>query len=102
VHLRAICTHPITEPVEQIQFNTFPDRIQEKLDRLIHQYPKIFRDTPGEEDGYECKIRLKNDKPINQRPNPIPVAKREAIEKEVKRMVDMGSLNIQDHCTRYR
>lgn len=90
MHLRAISTQPIMEPIEQTQLNTLPECIQEKLDRLIRQYPRVFRDTPGEIDGYECKIRLKNDKPINQRPYPIPVTKREAVEKEVQRMVNMG------------
>jgi len=90
VHLRAICTQPITESVEQVQFKTLPNRIQEKLDKLIQRYPNVFRNIPGEIDGYECRIRLKNDKPINQRPYPIPVTKREVVEKEIKRMLDMG------------
>lgn len=90
VHLRAICTQPITEPLNQIQFNTLPDHIQEKLDKLVQQYHSVFRNIPGEIKGYECVIRLKDDKPVNQRPYPIPITKREAVEKEVKRMLDMG------------
>lgn len=89
IHLRAISTQSITEPLDQIQYNILPDHIQRNIDKLIHQYPEVFRDTPGEIKGYECVIRLKNDKPVNQRPYPIPITKREAVEKEVKRMLDM-------------
>jgi len=89
-HLRTIQTRYIKEAAYSKQVRMLPEHEQEFLDEIIELYPEVFREEPGRIIGYECQIRLKDNKPICVKPYPIPIAKQGAVETEIKRMLDMG------------
>uniref|UniRef100_A0A2S2NBD6 RNA-directed DNA polymerase n=1 Tax=Schizaphis graminum TaxID=13262 RepID=A0A2S2NBD6_SCHGA len=65
------------------------NKLTSKIDKLVNEFPEVFRDIPGKIKGYECNIRLKSNIPVNQHPYPIPAAKKEAVEKEIRRMIEL-------------
>lgn len=60
------------------------------MDKILEKYSNVFRNEPGQIRGYECQIKLKDNIPIKQRPYPNPVAKDEAVEAEIKKMLKLG------------
>ncbi|PIK36147.1 hypothetical protein BSL78_27021 [Apostichopus japonicus] len=42
-------------------------------------------------------IKLTTDKPIKAKPYPVPLSMRDSLQEEVRKMIDMGSLNLQTH-----
>jgi len=89
VHLRAISTETITENHKENKIKHLPGHLQHKIDKLIQDFPEVFSEKPGKIKNYWCTIRIKDNKPINQRPYPIPIAKKEAVKREIKRMMDL-------------
>lgn len=83
-HIKVISTGTTIEPKKGAQMKTLPSSKQQYLDSILKEYSNVFRNEPGQIIGYECKIKLKDSLPVNQRPYPIPVAKHEAVEAEIK------------------
>ncbi|KAF0721413.1 Retrotransposable element Tf2 protein type 2 [Aphis craccivora] len=94
VHLRAISTKTVTEVHKENRIKNLPGHLQHRLDKLIHDFPEVFSKKPGKIKNYWCTIRIKDSRPINQRPYPIPIAKKEAVKKEIKRMMDLDIIEI--------
>lgn len=88
-NLKSIHTKIMTEPMSPKTLNLRSTNEQKFIDHIVDQFPEVFRETPGKIRGYQCSLRLKNDKPICVRPYPIPVAKIEAVEKELNRMIEL-------------
>lgn len=63
---------------------------QEYIDEIQEEYTEVFRNEPGKIRGHEYTIKLKNNTAINVRHYPIPMARQEAVEAEVKVMLDLG------------
>jgi len=76
VHLSAITTETITEAHRENKIKNLPGHLQHRLDKLIYDFPEVFSEKPGKIKDYYCTIRIRNSKPINQRPYPIPIAKK--------------------------
>lgn len=90
VQLKVISTKRVGQmTTTAVQGEESPSKITNRIKKLIKDFPEVFCNTPGKIKGYECKIRLKNNIPINQRSYPIPTARKEAVEKEIKRMVKL-------------
>lgn len=94
VHLRTVSTKVIMEPSVTNKQIGLPNKLQDKLDNLVNQFPEVFSEVPGKIKNYTCKIRLKDNRPINQRPYPIPITKKEAVKKEIQRMVDLDIIEV--------
>ncbi len=63
------------------------------IDEVIRSYGDVFSDsnpTLGYCDQYECSIDTEGAPPLRQRAYRAPLAKREAIEKQIKEMLDAG------------
>lgn len=76
-------TKQITVMKKQPQPNNTDLNQNNYIKSIINRYPEVFREEPGKIEGYCCKLRLKNNTPIKQRPYLIPVTKMEAVEQEV-------------------
>ena len=80
-----------TETIEDVSICLNLSRKQKtEVKSLLHDYREVITDLPG-----ECKlgthsIKLTTDEPVRQRPYPTPHARRNTIEEEVKKMLDMG------------
>ena len=57
---------------------------------LISEFRVIFSDKPGKTNLVSHRILLSDDTPIRVRPYPIPFAKADVFEKEVRKMLDLG------------
>ena len=60
---------------------------QADVTRLLEEFQCIFTDMPGTTHLAEHKIELTTKSPISVRPYPIPFAKRQEVEKEVKALL---------------
>lgn len=76
VHLRTITTETITEAHRENKIKNLPGHLQHRLDNLIHDFPEVFSENPGKIKDYRCTIRIRDSKPINQRPYPIPIQRK--------------------------
>jgi len=56
---------------------------------LLKRFLDVFRDTPGKATRYECKIKLRDKIPVNQRPYPIPIVKLGAVEAKVDKRLEV-------------
>lgn len=89
VKLKPIHTKLMTEPIRQRTLNLRSSQEQQFIEKIVDQYPEVFQETPGRIRGYECKLRLKNETPVCLKPYPIPIAKIDAVEKELQRMIEL-------------
>ena len=61
-----------------------------ELSRIVAQYECIFSDVPNKTNAIECSIKLTTDQHIKSKPYPVPYASREAMQKEIDGMLDLG------------
>jgi len=57
---------------------------------LLQEFSHIFSDRPGLNKLYMCHFTVSEDVPFKIRPYPVPFARRPAVEKELRRMLDWG------------
>ena len=57
---------------------------------LLQEFSSIFSDKPGDTSLEEHKIELTTQEPIRVKQYPIPYAKTQDVEEEVKKMLDVG------------
>lgn len=77
-----------TEFINENKSLTFEQKNQFKY--LLLKYKNIFSDIPGRTELYYHKIKLINETPFKVKQYPIPIAHREAVDNEIKRMLDRG------------
>lgn len=90
IHLKTVQSAVLKLPVQPNTWRTLPKEEQNLIDKILDEFPEVFRNEPGKLKGYECSLRMKNDNPIKVKPYPIPAAKQAAVEEELKRMLDLG------------
>lgn len=56
----------------QASDNEEDDQQSQEFIQLMNRYQRIFTTNPGKIKNYQCQIKVKEGKPINQRPNPHP------------------------------
>lgn len=88
-NLKTVQTEIMTEPIRPRVLHLRTTNDQKFDEALVDQYPEVFKNISSKIHGYECKIRLKNDTPICVKPYLIPIAKVDAVEKELKRMIEL-------------
>jgi hypothetical protein len=98
VHLRAIITESISEAHRENKITNLPVHVQHKLDKLINDFSEVFSKKPGKIRDYWCTIRIRDNKPINQRPYLIPMAKKDAVKKKIERMIELDIIDRLPYC----
>ena len=66
----------------------------QELTSLLSQYSEIFSDIPGCTDLVTHSIELSDDTPIRLKPYPIPFSKGETFDEEVRKMFDLGIIEL--------
>lgn len=89
IHLKTIYTKVAKEPIVPKIITHKPQKEQALLDTILEKFNDVFRREPGKIRGYECNLRLKDDKPVCVKPYPIPISKIEAVEREINRMIEL-------------
>jgi len=79
----------MTEPITPRTINIRSKSEQIYVEEILEQFPEVFTKYPGKIQGYKCKIRLSNTTPIRVKQYPIPIAKLDAVEKEINRMLEL-------------
>jgi hypothetical protein len=80
-----------TETWKDIQVN--PDLTEtekRKIWNLVEEYQDIFSDVPTQTNLITYKIKTKSDEPVMHKPYRVPVHMKDAVEKELDKMVKMG------------
>lgn len=90
MHLKTIQSQVSKEPICPRMINTHSPSEQNYLDKILKKFSSVFRNEPGMIKNYECTIKLKNHTPVCVKPYPIPIAKQDAVNKEVEKMLEMG------------
>lgn len=90
MHLKTVQTGISKEPIRPRGINIHSRLEQKYPDKILKTFSTVFRNEPCKIKNYQCRIKLKNDIPICVKPYPIPIAKQEAVNKEVERMLSMG------------
>ena len=63
----------------------------DKLNKLLNRYNEIFNDEPGTIQGVKAKIHVKDgSKPKFCKARSVPFAMRQAVEKEIERLEELG------------
>lgn len=75
---------------------TIAHRDQSLIKSIIDKHHNVFSDIPGVNNAYECKLNVNEVKPFVKRSYPIPYSKREAVNKEIERMLSWGILEKSD------
>lgn len=73
-----------------IQNLVLPEDDKIRLKTLLEKYTTLFSDKPGLISGYSHEISLSDDSPFYQKPYPIPIAHRLAVQAEIDLMVQWG------------
>jgi len=94
IRLRAVLIIPIAEPSMMTKQNTLADNLRKKKDMVLNEFPEVFSEAPVKMKDYNCVIRLKHDKPMNQRPYQIPISMKEAVNKEIQSMINLDIIQI--------
>ncbi|PIK51194.1 hypothetical protein BSL78_11911 [Apostichopus japonicus] len=68
-----------------------------EVKRVLSKFTDVLTDVPGKTDVLKCDIKLTTDKPIKAKPYPVPLSMRDSLQEEVRKMIDMGVLNLQTH-----
>lgn len=63
---------------------------RDALTKLLRNHIRLFSDRPGLTTEYFHEIHLTEDKPFLQKPYSVPIAHRQAVEEQIKRMLDWG------------
>ena len=69
---------------------------RQELEQLVAEYQEIFTDRPYATTLEEHSIELTTEEPIRQKPYPVPYAMREAVQKEIKAMLDYDVIERTD------
>ena len=67
-----------------------------QIKRLVYSYSDILTDLPGRTNLGKHEVKLIDDKPVRQRPYPIPHSLRNKIQDEVDSMLKMGIVEHSD------
>ena len=76
----------ITSKVEESNLNDIETKRQ--LEHILWKYKAVFRKEPGKLKSHQHTLRVKEDRPFLGRSYPIPLAYRERVDEEIKRMLD--------------
>lgn len=60
------------------------------LEEVLMRNRRVFSERPGLVHGFECKLKIKEHAPFFRTPYDIPVSRKEAVSREIKRMLDWG------------
>ena len=66
------------------------EETREQLERILWKHKAVFRKEPGRLTSYEHHLQVKENQPFIGRSYPIPMAYREKVDEEIKRMLDMA------------
>ena len=74
------------------------------FNNVLKKVETIFSNKPGCANSYKHHIRIKKDKPIVKKNYPIPYAMREATDKAIKEMLNLGIIerSISNYCNPLR
>lgn len=79
--------------ISQAEDNDYRDRF---INELKTEYPSVFTDKLGE-CKKEIRLQLTDNKPVFVRARPVPLALRAAVEREIKRLQNEGSIYPVEH-----
>jgi hypothetical protein len=80
-----------TETWKDVKVNPdLSDQDKKQIWKLIEEYKDIFSDVPTTTNLLKYEIKLKSDEPVRHRPYKVPVHFTESVEKELRKMLDMG------------
>ncbi|KAL5009600.1 hypothetical protein ScPMuIL_011905 [Solemya velum] len=86
-----IC-NPLLVPKETFEdIKVGPDLTVDQLEEVKHicsNYPHVLVDIPGRTDKAVHSVKTCSDKPVFQKPYPLPFALREQVEKEIENLKD--------------
>ena len=69
---------------------------REIVKNLLIQHKDIFLEIPGRMTGYEYRIKVKNSKKVVRRSYPIPLAQRDAVSREIKKMLEWDVIELSE------
>lgn len=78
----------VNEKVEKAAGLTYSEKVE--LESLLWEYKDVFSDAPGIVKKIQCVLKLKPHKPFFQKPYDVAIARRPAVERELKKLVDSG------------
>ena len=70
--------------------STMNEETREQLERILWKHKAVFRKEPGRLTSYEHHLQVKENQPFIGQSYPIPMAYREKVDEEIKKMLDMG------------
>lgn len=84
-----------TETIDDVKVSDELTADQQKQVRsILEKYEDVFTDIPGRTHLIEHDIQLTSTEPIRRNPYAIPYALKEEVTKELRKMVDLGILEI--------
>eukprot|EP00745_Piridium_sociabile_P018024 TRINITY_DN2685_c0_g1_i10.p1 TRINITY_DN2685_c0_g1~~TRINITY_DN2685_c0_g1_i10.p1 ORF type:complete len:673 (-),score=123.75 TRINITY_DN2685_c0_g1_i10:131-2149(-) len=90
-----------TETFKDVNTDSGNPALQHQIEELVEEYADVFTDVPSCTSLEECKIKLTTERPIRTRQYPLPHSQREAIQQEVKAMLEMGAIepSVSPYCS---
>ena len=76
----------ITSKIEESNLTDIETKRQ--LEHILWKHKAVFRKEPGKLKSFQHTLRVKEDRPLLGRSYPIPLAYRERVDEEIKRMLD--------------
>ena len=61
-----------------------------QLEQLLYRYQDVFNERPGRIRGYEHYFQVNDKTPYLQKGWPVPIKYHEAVQAEIKRMLEYG------------
>ena len=80
-----------SETYKSVNINPeLPLEKREEIESLLSEFPDVFSDVPKVTGLGEHSINLTSSDPIRSKPYPLPYAMREAVDKEIDSMLELG------------
>ncbi|BFZ02581.1 hypothetical protein BsWGS_05620 [Bradybaena similaris] len=79
------------ETIKDIKIsNHLSNQEKKKVTQVLDRYQSVFSDIPGKTTSIQHKIVLTSDTPVRSKPYPIPLHYREAVQKEIQELLQLG------------
>ena len=81
---------PLSDQQERVSINGLTHSQQGDLRELLNEFPDVVSKELGRTSVVQHEVHVMESAPIHQQPYRVPVTRREVVEKEIDKMLDMG------------